>query len=73
MAQVLEVKDLAFGSVKVRFMYKVQAINQTGSLHHFMLKVFCTILKTALFSVNSSIESSYWMTLAAASDPFEVY
>ena len=38
-----------------------------------MLKVLCTILKTAPFSVNSSIESSYWLTLAAASDPFEVY
>ena len=37
-----------------------QAINQnykpraTGSLRHFMLKVFCAILKTAPISVNSS-------------------
>ena len=37
-----------------RLSSKIYNPRATGSLHHFMLKLFCAVLKTAPFSVNSS-------------------
>ena len=58
--EVLEVSDLVDGKFNVCLLkstiLSTKSYNPraTGSLCHFMLKVFCTILKPAPFSVNSS-------------------
>ena len=53
-------RGLRFGWVKVQYMSRLSTKNNnsrtTGSLRHFLLKMFCATLKNAPISVKSSIQ-----------------
>ena len=55
----LEVQDLVEWTVKVQYMLRLTTKSYSPRLRHFMLKVFCAVLKTASYSLNSSTHAVF--------------